>query len=101
MTVLVNFLKDLNIFVSPSFYTPKKIAESITFTTKYNKWNTISRPYPFSTIKYTEATTFITNSSIPKLSSGCEKKILKKVLEQDKTLASYIVKNGNHHIYYT
>jgi len=79
----------------------KKIAESITFTTKYNKWNTISRPYLFNTIKYTEATKFITNGSIPKLSSGCEKKILKKVLEQDKTLASYIVKNGNHHIYYT
>lgn len=91
----------LNIFVSLSSYILKNLRNSSVFTTKYNKWNTISRSYLFNTLKYIAATTFITDGSIPKLSSNYEESILNKILEHHKTLLSYGVNNGKYRIYYT
>ncbi len=79
----------------------KKSTNSSAFTTKYNKWNTISRPYLFNILKYIVATTFITDGSIPKLSSNYEESILNKILEHHKTLLSYKVNNGKYRLYYT
>jgi hypothetical protein len=89
-----------HIRLSIILYTKKNAVSSI-FTTKYNNWNTIGRSHVFNIIKYTNATKFTKDGSIPKLSSDYEKTILPKVLRQNKNLASYIIKNGNHPIYYT
>ena len=89
-----------HIRLSIILYTKGKAVSSI-FTTKYNKWNTISRLCLFNAIKYTKVTKFITGGSIPKLSSDYEQTILNKVLGQNKILASYVVKDSIHPIYYT
>jgi hypothetical protein len=89
-----------HIRLSIILYTKKNVVSS-SFTTKYNNWNTVSRSNLFNLIKYTNATEFITDGSIPKLSSDYEKIILRKVLGQNKTLASYMVNNSIHFIYYT
>jgi hypothetical protein len=73
----------------------------VVFTTKYNKWQTIERLTLFHRLTFVGTTDFITDGSIPKLYSGIERSILRKVSSQAKTLDFYTRKVGKHRIYYT
>ena len=70
------------------------------FTTKYNKWQTVERANLFHRLTYLETTDLLA-SSLAKLYSKLETRILKKVLSQAKNLEFYTQKSGQHLIYYT
>ena len=70
------------------------------FTSQYNKWQTVERPYLFSNLKYLEMTDSLEHC-IPKLHSKLESSILQKVFSQTKSLGFYTHKSGRHSICYT
>ena len=70
------------------------------FTSQYNKWQTVERPYLFSNLIYVETTNYL-GHCIPKLHSKLESRILQKMLSQTKSLEFYTQLSGRHSIYYT
>lgn len=75
------------------------------YTSKYQKWYTIERPFLFyinPVYKKIQSIQqdFIFPNSIPKINTNIEVEILKKIMKFDK-LGSKIVNNGNYNIYYT
>ena len=70
------------------------------FTSQYNKWQTVERPYLFSNLIYLEMTDSLEHC-IPKLHSKLESSILQKVFSQTKSLGFYTHKSGRHSICYT
>ncbi|TRZ86746.1 hypothetical protein D4R89_10660 [bacterium] len=71
------------------------------YSTKYNRWNTIERPFLFPRLTYVETAIGIREGSIPKLSSPFEYSILSKINNEARTLDYLITKVGKHLIYYT
>ena len=70
------------------------------FTSRYNKWRTVERPYLFDNLSYVQMTDTLEHC-IPKLHSKLESSILQKVLSQTKSLGFYTHKSGGHSICYT
>jgi hypothetical protein len=72
-----------------------------TFTTTYWKWLTEIRNQLFDSLRFSESTKFIRNSSIPKIGSEVEKSILTKLDASRKTLNHFSSNTGNFQIFYT
>jgi hypothetical protein len=70
-------------------------------TTKYYRWQTVERPHLFAQLAYDQATKFVTENTISKISNNFEYSILSKILNQSKTLEHYARPVGKHKIYYT
>ncbi|MEW5830086.1 MAG: DNA methyltransferase [Chloroflexota bacterium] len=70
-------------------------------TTKYYRWQTIERPHLFSLLVYGQATKFVTEQTISKISNDFEYSILTKIQNQSKTLEHYARPVGKYRIYYT
>ena len=70
------------------------------FTSQYNKWQTVERPFLFSNLMYLEMTDSLEHC-VPKLHSKLESSILQKVLSQTKSLGFYTHNSGRHSVCYT
>lgn len=75
--------------------------QHLTFTTKYNKWQTVERSTLFQSLRYLDVSNLATDDAIPKLSSTIEKCILGKLRAETRTLDYYARKSGRARIYYT
>ncbi len=71
------------------------------YTTKYYRWQTVERPHLFARLVYGQATDFVTENTISKISNNFEYSILSKLLSQTKALSHYSRPTGHHKIYYT
>jgi hypothetical protein len=71
------------------------------YSTGYRRWYTKDRELLFKNMNYINCTDLIKKGSIPKLGSDLEKRILKKVASQTKTLDFYVKSDGEYLIYYT
>lgn len=70
-------------------------------STKYNRWNTIERPYLFQRLTYTDSRPGIRTGSLPKLSSPVEHAILGKIGAEERSLEQWVTKSSQHRIFYT
>jgi tRNA1(Val) A37 N6-methylase TrmN6 len=70
-------------------------------TTKYYRWQTIERPNLFAQLTYEQATNFVTENTISKVSNKLELSVLSKILSQTKTLGHYARPSTKYKIYYT
>jgi len=68
---------------------------------RYNKWNSIARPYLFQTIDYAETSKLIASGSMPKAGTEISKTIMLKLGNFRKSVAYYSSKFGKYQVYYT
>ncbi len=73
----------------------------IAFSTRYNKWQTIERPHIFDLLVYCPSKPVIIDKSIPKFTSQFELSIIKKLLKEKRTIASFYSKTGKYSVYYS
>lgn len=83
------------------FLDKKDSLSNTVFTTKYNKWQTVARPFLFNNISFVNSTKLIIDGSFPKLSSDLESSILYKINNETKNLENFSQKAGKGIIYYT
>lgn len=72
-----------------------------TFSTTYNKWHAVERPYLFQLLSYVETTGLNLGGTMPKIGSPTEAKILRKFNNEDTLLGQYTTKHGRQAVYYT
>jgi len=72
-----------------------------TFSTTYNKWNAVERPYLFQLLSYVNTTGLNLSGTRVKIGSLAEAKILRKFSGEDALIGQYITNYGGQAIYYT
>jgi hypothetical protein len=76
-------------------------ADTVLFSTKYNKWQGVERPILFDCLRYAESSKDVIDGSIAKFSSSLETSILKKMLCQKRNLSFFMRRKSRHEIYYS
>ena len=76
-------------------------ANATVFSTKYNKWYSEERERLFATLEYTSVNDFPWSSSIAKIGSPLEAKLIRKLFTSVRTLEFYEHNAGEHVVYYT
>ena len=73
----------------------------ITFSTSYNKWQSVERQHLFQKLRFVETTDINQNDAMAKIGSEAEADILRKIGANKETIADHSLGNGTHHIFYT
>lgn len=71
------------------------------FSTRYNKWSSIQRPFLFDTLVYTSAKSSLVEGSLPKLYSQIEANIIRKLEGEGKNLSTFYSSHGTCKIFYS
>lgn len=71
------------------------------YSTRYNKWSAGERPILFNTLLYTQAHPAIVDSTLPKLCSDTEGKIVQQLAAEGEKLSECYSKSGTHSIFYS
>ncbi len=72
------------------------------YTTKYYRWVSEERENLFSYLSYQNVgQDYFTISGFPKVSSSIEKSILKRLLNQTKSVSNFVVRTSSHTVRYT
>ncbi len=71
------------------------------FSTRYNKWNSDERASLFEDLRFTLAERMLVHETLPKLCSGIERELMRKLTAQSRTLSSFYARTGRHVIYYS
>jgi hypothetical protein len=79
----------------------QKRYSNIIKTTKYNKWNSVSRYYLFDNLAYNNVDIFKEKTGIPKIGNNIGISIFNKFKSEKKVLSDYIITNTRFDIYYT
>lgn len=71
------------------------------FSTRYNKWQTIERPFVFDLLVYCFSNPIIIDKSIPKFAHPTELSIIRKLLKEREHISSFYSKTGRYSVYYS
>ncbi len=71
------------------------------FSTRYNKWNASERAALFDNLVYAPAELSLIDGSLPKLSSNVEASIIRKLISEKSSLASFYARGSDFKIYYS
>src|SRR5262249_53074733 len=71
------------------------------FSTAYNKWRSVERPYLFQRLTFAETTDLNRGGTWAKVGSPIEASLLLKCNRDNRVLGDHLRKNGNSVIYYT
>jgi hypothetical protein len=72
-----------------------------TFSTTYNKWQSIERPHLFQRLSFVEATDINLQGAMAKVGSSLEVSLIQKLHKNSKLLGNYKDPHGRFKIYYT
>ena len=79
----------------------KGAQQRATYSSQYNKWQSIERSHLFQNLAFIETTNLNQSGAIAKIGSTIEASILEKFKGDTGTISQYINQNANAHIYYT
>ncbi len=72
-----------------------------TYSTSYNKWQSVERQYLFHKLCFIETTEMNQAEAMAKIGCDAETDILSKIKLNNETIANHSTRNGFYHIYYT
>ena len=78
----------------------KGLKENVTFTSRYNKWESSYRNALFGTLSYQYSNPFVKSGSIPKIGKVAESGIIAKIINHRETIASVLERNSKYRVYY-
>jgi hypothetical protein len=76
-------------------------ARIVSYSTRYNKWNSEERGALFQLLTYAAAKPALVTGTMPKLCHRIEESIIEKLRSDKRQLSHFYSKNGNHRIYYS
>ena len=71
------------------------------YSTRYNKWNAVSRRNLFSTLQFANAKKAFISNTFPKLSSPEEIRVVDALLKENASLISFYSRTSPHQIFYS